>query len=237
MIRKNSIYLCAPVNALVEGIYEEKIPFTQIKRHGDFGLGTFDHLDGEMIMLDGRIYQIDWDGCVQEVDEQALTPFACVTFFKPQRTFTANQEMSYEQFLAWIQSYMPSPNIFYAFHIEGSFATIKARSVPRTENYRPLATVAEKQHVFEFSALEGTLAGFYTPDFMSSLSVPGFHLHFLSTDKKKGGHLLTCRPQEVKLSLQAIDHLELALPMSWDYLHLDFHRDTDKDLDIIERAD
>ena len=49
-ISDNCIYLCAPVNALVEGIYEEKIPFSEVKKHGDLGLGTFDDLDGEMVM-------------------------------------------------------------------------------------------------------------------------------------------------------------------------------------------
>ena len=81
---KNAVYLCAPVNALVEGIYEEKIPFTEVKKHGDFGLGTFDHLDGEMIMLGSRIWQIRGDGRVQEVGEEALTPYACVCFFEAQ---------------------------------------------------------------------------------------------------------------------------------------------------------
>ena len=234
-MKKNSIYLCAPVNALVEGIYEEKIPFTEIKKQGDFGLGTFDHLDGEMIMIDGRIFQIDWNGHVHEVDDKALTPFACVTFFNPGKEFSSNEEMGYAEFLAWLQSFMPSPNIFYALRIEGKFKTVKARSVPRMENYRPLAEVAEKQHVFDFEEVEGTLAGFYTPDFMGSLSVPGFHLHFLSTDNKKGGHLLSCQPQKIRLRLQYIHHLELALPKSWEYLHLDFHRDTGKDLEIIEK--
>lgn len=65
----NSIYLCAPVNALVEGLYEEKIPFSEIKRHGDFGLGTFDKLDGEMVMLDGNIFQITSDGRAARVDD------------------------------------------------------------------------------------------------------------------------------------------------------------------------
>jgi len=82
-VNESRIYLCAPVNALVEGIYEEKIPLTEIKKHGDFGLGTFDHLDGEMIMLDGKIYQITSDGRVTLVDDHALTPFACVTFITP----------------------------------------------------------------------------------------------------------------------------------------------------------
>ena len=77
------LYLCSPANALVEGIYEEKIPFREIKKHGDFGIGTFDHLDGEMIMLDGMIYQITGDGHVTVVDDSAMTPFACVTFYEP----------------------------------------------------------------------------------------------------------------------------------------------------------
>jgi acetolactate decarboxylase len=58
----SSIYLCAPVNALVEGIFEQKVPFSEVKKHGDFGLGTFDKLDGEMVMLDGTVYQIDGAG-------------------------------------------------------------------------------------------------------------------------------------------------------------------------------
>src|SRR5438132_7080236 len=90
---ENRVYLCAPVNALVEGIYEQKIPFTEVKKHGDFGLGTFDHLDGEMVMLDGQIYQITSDGRVSAVDERALTPFACVTFYAPLSHDVLEREM------------------------------------------------------------------------------------------------------------------------------------------------
>lgn len=234
-MKNSTIYLCAPVNALVEGIYEENIPFTKIKRHGDFGLGTFDYLDGEMIMLDGRIYQIQWDGSVHEVHEEALTPFACVTFFDPIHTAENNTTLSYEEFLSWMETFMPSPNIFYAFRAEGFFTSVRARSVPRTQCYVPLADVAQDQNVFNFEEVEGTLAGFYTPEFMSSLSVPGFHLHFLSKDLKRGGHLLSCRPSKIKLSIQTIHKLELGLPMSEQYMHVQFQRDVEKDLDIVEK--
>jgi len=79
----NSIYLCSPANAPVEGIYEEKIPFKEIKKHDDFGIGTFDKLDGEMIMLDSVIYQITGEGTVNVVDDSDPTPFSCVTFYDP----------------------------------------------------------------------------------------------------------------------------------------------------------
>jgi len=82
-LNANRVYLCALVNALVEGIYEQKIPLMQIKKHGDFGLGTFDNLDGEMVMLDGQIYQITGTGQIHCVDEQTCTPFACINFYRP----------------------------------------------------------------------------------------------------------------------------------------------------------
>lgn len=235
MKRKNSVYLCAPVNALVEGIYEERIPLAKVKQHGDFGLGTFDHLDGEMIMLGGRIWQIRSDGRVDEVGEDALTPFACVTFFEPDKFASLAGDRKYADFLDWLEGLLPSPNLFYALQIEGTFSYIRTRSVPKQECYRPLVEVAAEQPIFEFEAIEGTLAGFYTPEFMSSLSVPGMHLHFLSADEQHGGHLLECRPREARVAVQVLDRMELGLPMSEAYLQWDFHRDIGQDLDKAEK--
>src|SRR5207253_6627904 len=145
----------------------QKIPFTEVKKHGDFGLGTFDHLDGEMVMLDGQIYQITSDGRVSAVDERALTPFACVTFYAPLSHDVLEREMTYGAFLEWIQQLLPSPNICYAIRIDGVFAQVKARSVPKQESYQPLVEAAKDQPVFHFSEIEGTLAGFFTPAFMA----------------------------------------------------------------------
>lgn len=229
------VYVCAPVNALVEGIYEQKIPFTQVKEHGDFGLGTFDNLDGEMVMLDGEIYQISAEGSVRKVDEQELTPYACVTFYKPLSHDELVTELSYAAFQEWLQGLLPSPNIFYAIRIEGQFSYMRVRSVPKQENYRPLVEVAQEQKVFTFRDIEGTLAGFFTPAFISSLSVPGLHLHFLSLDRQQGGHLLECCPKQVRVGVQFISRLELSFPMSLDYLTWDFRRETDQDLNKAEK--
>jgi acetolactate decarboxylase len=168
---EGSLYLCAPVNALVEGIYEEKVPLSEVKKHGDFGLGTFDQLDGEMVMLDGAIYQITSDGRVREVEERAMTPFSCVTFYRPFSHDQLGAVLSYDDFLTWIQQLLPSPNLCYALRIEGQFASVTVRSVPKQDNYRPLAEVAKEQPVFQFRNITGTLAGFFTPAFLGSLSI------------------------------------------------------------------
>lgn len=230
-----SLYLCAPVNAIVEGLYEQKIRFDDLLQHGDFGLGTFDQLDGEMVLLDGQVFQIDSGGTVHHIGHDALTPFACVTFFRPVTEDRIAESLDWEAFQQRLVSLMPSPNIFYAFRIEGMFDLVRARSVPRTENYRPLVDAAGAQSTFEFRNVRGTLAGFYTPAFMSSLSVPGIHLHFLSEDRTRGGHLLECRPADVRVGVQFLSRLELSLPMTLDYLTLQFQRDVEADLHKAER--
>ncbi|MBK8822336.1 MAG: acetolactate decarboxylase [Anaerolineales bacterium] len=232
----NKIYLCAPVNALVEGIYEQNIPFSEIKKHGDFGLGTFNDLDGEMMMFDGLIYRIGSDGKANQItDDEICTPFSCVTFFQPSSEDELAKELSYEEFLNWLKELMPSPNLFYAFRIEGEFEYVKTRSVPKQENYRPLVEVAKEQPTFEFNNVKGTMAGFYTAAYMSSLSVPGVHLHFITEDLTSGGHLLECRPRKVNVELQYLYTLELSLPSNLDYLTWDFQRDIGKDLDKAEK--
>ncbi len=229
------VYLCAPVNALVEGIYEEKIPLSQVKQHGDFGLGTFDALDGEMVMLDGQIFRVTGDGRVHEVDEQECTPFACVTFYQPLSHDELDTELSYTAFREWLEGLLPSPNIFYAIRVEGQFVSMRVRSVPKQESYRPLVQVAEEQPVFTFTDIEGSVVGFFTPAFVGSINVPGLHLHFLSADRQHGGHLLECRPNRVRVGIQMMSTLELALPMSFEYLTWDFHRDTTQDLEKAEK--
>jgi acetolactate decarboxylase len=229
------LYQCAPVNALVEGIYRERVPLEKILEHGDFGIGTFDDLDGEMVVLDGRVYQIAGTGAVREVFGPLTTPFACVTFWTPAAHDDLVQPLGYDAFQDWLMGLLPSPNLFYALRVEGTFAEVHVRSVPRQENYRPLVEVAARQPEFSFSEAEGTLAGFFTPSFMASVNVPGLHLHFLSGDRRQGGHLLSCSPRRVRASVQFISTLELGLPMSLDYLTWDFRRDAEADLDEAEK--
>jgi len=234
-LTESIIYLCSPINALVEGIYEENVHLSEVLKHGDFGLGTFDDLDGEMVILDGHIYQISSDGHVTEVDNNVHTPFAAVTFYNPTRFDKINLELPYDTFLKWLNGLFISPNLFYAIRIEGEFTHIKARSVPKQANYHPFVDVTHEQVLFDLNNLEGTLAGFFTPAFLSSLSVPGLHLHFLSTDLRHGGHVLECIPHKAHVGIQLIHKLELSLPMTHDYLKLKFHRNIDQDLNKTEK--
>lgn len=232
----DTLYLSAPVNALVDGIYRENRTLAQIKKFGDFGLGTFNDLDGEMVILGGVAYQITGDGKVNRPADDVQSPFACVTFF---REMTCDEPKSgfhsFAELMSLIEGILPSPNMMYALWIDGDFEYVRTRSVPRQNHYRPLVEVTKNQPVFEISGVSGTLAGFYTPEFMSSLSVPGVHLHFLSQDRTFGGHLLDCRAVRLRIGVQILRSLKMDLPASLEFMTADFNRDTAADLSAAEK--
>ena len=231
----NALYMSAPVNALLEGFYEGTVTIAQLKERGDFGLGTFNELDGEMVVLDGAVYQVKADGNVYSVPDTTCSPFACVTFFNPITYDDVDGGYDHQGFLDLLANLTPSPNMLYAFRIDGVFDYVSTRSVPPQENYRPLVDVAQDQPTFEFHNTEGTLAGFYIPEFMGAINVPGYHLHFLTADRCRGGHLLRCHLRSARVGVQPVPRLDMDLPVTLDYLTADFSRDARDDLEKAEK--
>ena len=224
--KASSAFLCAPVSALDEGIYRQAIPISTIREHGDFAAGTFDDLDGEMVMLDGRTFQLTAGGRVSEVGEEATTPFACVTYFEPISHDDLSAELDSREFLAWIHDLLPSPNLVYALRIEGTFAEVTVSARSREDTSAAALETAAQPAVVTFRDVEGVLAGFYTPAYLKSLNRPGLHLNFLSADRSQGGHLVECRPREVRAQVQFITVVELGLPMRLGYLTWAFDEDS-----------
>lgn len=234
--REAALHVTAPVNALVEGIYQEKTTIAELLTRGDFGLGTFNDLDGEMVVLDGEVFQLRSDGQAYAVSAETRTPYACVNFFRPDAEDRVETELDFEGLTRAFDQMLPSPNMIYALRIEGHFAYVRTRSVPRQDSYRPLVEVAREQPEFEFHDVSGVMAGYWTPTFMSSLTVPGYHLHFLTADRSSGGHLLACRTAGITVRSQHLPKLEVGLPVSLDYLTAEFSRNLVEDLEEAENA-
>lgn len=229
------LYMSSPINALLEGFYRDDITIDTLKTKGDFGIGTFNHLDGEMIALDGRFFQLDLDGNATVADGGMKTPFSTVCRFQAMLTEEIAEPLTNEAFGERLKAILPSDNMFYALHMTGRFRAVKTRSVPRTENYRPLSEATDRQKIREFENVDGHLAGFYTPSFVPSVNVPGYHFHFIDSTFTAGGHLLSCEPERLEIRLQIFYSMELTLPKTLDYLTASFTRDARKDLEKAER--
>lgn len=232
---RRRVFQTAPVNALAQGLYEQNTTVAELKHCGDFGLGTFNDLDGELVMVNGQVFRADANGHCRIMPDDTKTPFATVTFFRPDLTEPVRAGDFEGRFLDLLEKMVMSDNMLYAIRVEGTFARVRCRSVPKQELYRPLVEVTRQQQEFEWEEQSGVLVGFHVPDFMASLNVPGYHLHFLSDDRTHGGHLLDCDIRSVTVAMQHVPTLELDLPMTLDYLTAELATDIRKDLEEAER--
>jgi acetolactate decarboxylase len=191
------------VNAVMIGRYGGVMPIPELLRCGDFGLGTLDHLDGELIVLDGRAYQVRGDGVVVEVRSDRSTPFAVVTPFEPDGEFPCPRVGNLSDLDAQLDNALGQKNNIVAVRVDARFASVTLRSVHRQEPpYRPLDDVVKGQAVWTHEEVSGTLVGVRSPAWVGGLTVPGYHWHFLSDDRTVGGHVLDCRVREGRVQYQ-----------------------------------
>jgi len=189
-----------------------------------------------MIGLDGVFYQIKADGIVYAVDDAMKTPFAAVTFFEADKEIRLSESMNYRALEDYLDTMLPTENIFYAIRIDGGFRYIKTRSVPgQKKPYPPLVEVVKNQPTFEFHNVAGTVVGFRCPAYVKGVNVPGYHLHFITKDKKGGGHVLKCRIQDVTIGIDYTSGFYLALPEAGAFYETDLSKEKESELEQVEK--
>ena len=224
------------IDAILNGLYDGVLTYGELKDYGDFGIGTFAGLDGEMVALDGEFYQIKADGIAYLVNDDMTTPFACVIFFDAYREMPVREGMNYTQFRESLEGSINEKNIFHAVKIEGSFSYVKTRSVPGQEKpYPPLVEVTANQPIFEFHDIEGTIVGFCSPEYVEGLNVPGYHLHFITADRKADGHVLEFVVKDAKLTVDYTSELHIILPNTEEFNRLDLTKSKKEELEEAEK--
>jgi len=219
------------------GLYDGVISFGQLKAKGNFGIGTSHALNGEMILLDGIAYRIEADGKVYNIDDSEKTPFAIVTEFKSQKTIDINSLFNLDKMQNFLNTLFISKNYFYAIRIDGIFKQVKVRSVPaQSKPYPALSKVVKKQSVFTSGNVSGTLVGFWFPAYISGVNVPGYHFHFISNDRKFGGHVLELETGQVKINIGVIRHFKMLLPENNEFLNIDLTPNMDREIRSVERG-
>ena len=232
----HTLFQTSTVDALLEGKYDGDVSFAELEGRGDFGLGTIDALDGEMVALDGEFYQVRSDGRAYRISPDAKTPFAVVTFFEPTLSKTLSP-MDFELFCAYLEEFVGGETPCWAVRVEGRFGYVKTRSVPRQRKpYPPLAEVVEHQPTFELHDVSGSLIGFRFPDYAQGLNVAGYHFHFITADRSAGGHVLEFSLASGELRVDREADLGLELPSGIELPAPDATAAKKEMLDRIERG-
>jgi acetolactate decarboxylase len=231
------LFQASTIGALLEGSFEGDVSFAELAEHGDLGLGTLNHLDGEMIAIDGRFYRADVEGNVTEVPLDERTPFAVVSPFAPEVDFDLEGSIDHDRLLAEIDRRIPAEAASCTVRVDGRFELVRARSLPRQEPpYRPLTEVVSDQHVFELTDLHGTMLGFRFPEYAEGIEVSGWHLHFISEDRARGGHVLVSRAETARIRLDPSGELHVELPPGIDLADRDAAGSTHAAIDRVERS-
>lgn len=231
------LYQVSTIDALMLGIYDGVQTVGDIRHRGDFGIGTFDALDGEMIALDGRVYQARADGRISVAPDNLTSPLATVTFFDRDFSITTDRPMNFSEFSRTMEEKLPTANMIYAVRMDGTFPSVKVRAIPAQDKpYPDLTEAALNQSVFTYPDRPGTVVGFYTPAFFKGINVAGFHLHFISDDRTAGGHILDLTiPAGMTVGYDITPGFTMALPTSGGFTGADLSRDLSGELAKVEQ--
>lgn len=235
-----TMYQVATLQSLMVGNYDGFVGIDELKKHGDIGLGTFNRVNGEMIVLEGNVYQALGDGTVKIADDSETTPFSTVTFFEPDITSTISPFESLSALTQQLDSivYDYGRNLIYALRIDVKTKNVVFRSeLAQDKPYAPLAKVLpDAQRSFECENLDGTIVAVYFPSFFTGQNTPGWHFHFISNDRTQGGHMLEISTSETSTAqLDATPYFDMYLPEEKTFSQRDLSDDMSEDIGKVER--
>ncbi|PSQ97951.1 MAG: acetolactate decarboxylase [Bacteroidetes bacterium SW_9_63_38] len=210
---RDVLYQVSTLDYLAQGAFDGSTPLRKMLRHGGFGLGTVNGLDGEMVIIEGRAYVVRGDGTTRQLDGSTQIPFGMVTHFEPDTTHHLGRVDDYAAFRARLNDRLPVAEQGYAFRIDGAFDFLKTRSVDRQEPpYPPLESVVADQSTFEFRNVEGTVVGVRLPESFGGVNAPGIHTHFVTSDRDGGGHVLDIRTDTMTVEVDRTPAVRIDLP-------------------------
>lgn len=235
---RETINQTALLQSLTLGHYDGAITVGELKEQGDTGLGTFDGVDGELIMLDGHVYQACGDGSVVEASDDQTVPFSDVTFFDADVTLDLGAVSSLDELKSALDEQVSElgANNFYMVQIAANFSQILVRSeYGQTKPYEPLAQVLERdQTEFEYGDVNGTIVGLYCPSYASSFNMPGWHFHFISADNTMGGHVLDLQFDSALVQMDSTSSINITVPDTDEFGALDLSVDQGDDIKHVE---
>jgi len=235
-----ALFVYSTIDALLAGAYDGDMTVQELGTKGNFGMGTYNRLDGEMVLLNGVFHHVHADGSVSVADPRTKVPLAYVLPFPADTAMgltldDAAPPRPLAELEAIIDRQLRNKNLFFGVKVAGRFSDMSTRAIaPQVRPYKPLAEVSKTQAVFKRAAVAGTLVGIRSPAFSKGLSMPGWHWHFISDDKAFGGHVLAASLVAGSVAMVQVGDVTLKLPTTDDFANADQTRDRSRELQQVQ---
>lgn len=234
------MYQVSTLNALLLGYFRGVITVEELLSHGDIGLGTFQDVNGEMIVLDHKVYRADHEGNTTEMKPDDPVSFAAVAYIEDGVSFDIKAGNSIDDLKQQLDIVIDEDfglNSMYAVRIDGHFSMVKARSEKgkHTNHIKLKEILKENQQDFSIQDTDGSLVCLYFPDYMHGINAAGWHFHFISDDRKKGGHVYDLAFDDLKAQRKQLHNIQLQLPTDKAYDTYNLLSVTNNDVKEVEQ--
>lgn len=211
------MFQVSTLQSLALGYTRAVMTVGELMQHGETGLGTFEDVNGEMIVIDRKCYRAMDDGRVTEAGDERGVPFASVAYMDNCQEFELSGDYTMESLKAELNNRIEEDfglNSMHVIQIHGTFEKIYARSeLPYRAHHVTLKDMLDiTQTSFEFSNIRGSLVGVYYPDYMDGINAAGWHLHFVNDERNKGGHVYEIKMTSGKVRLAKKTRIDIQLP-------------------------
>jgi acetolactate decarboxylase len=233
-LERHSLFQVSTSNALAQGVFAGAVTVGELRRHGNFGLGTFAGLDGEMIMIDGVCFRAGAGGDVGEVGDELEVPFALVTRFAADLDTVIESSAALAELAERLDTLRPSENLFAGIRVDATFRSVALRAACPARPGEGLLEATRHQSEYAVDGATGTLVGFWAPEYARAVGVPGYHFHFISDDRKVGGHVLELAGGPLQVGMQVESGLHLAIPETAAFLAADLSGEHGAEIEAAE---
>ncbi|AMS06285.1 acetolactate decarboxylase [Acidipropionibacterium acidipropionici] len=221
-MNRHEFFQTSLISSLMDGVYEDEMSIGELLSHGSFGIGTFNALDGEMVILDGQCFQLRGDGTTTPASMSQFTPYATVTNFVPSHRLEITGPLHRADLSHLIDDLLPSANYMYALRIRGHVEWVTTRTVvQQSKPFRPMVQATDGEEVVRLEDVDGTFVGFRTPVYQQGISVPGCHVHFIDDSRTHGGHVVDFGIRSGSVEVCVGTDLRLRLPLTTEFERAD----------------
>ena len=232
---ERKFYQVSTLNALMLGNFDGVVDVRELLAHGAWGIGTYEGLDGEAIVCDGKAFNGQADGVARPYGDTKRLAFATVADFSDRagsfrlgRIDTGDNLDGVKDALERARvAYDDNDNAWCMMAMHGAFPHVHVRSCFKqtAKPYPMLPEVASCQREFRFTDQEGWVIGVWVPTYLDGINMPGWHIHFLSDDRKRGGHLLGLSVDSAKGTIETYADFEMRMPTNTEFDKLNLRED------------